>query len=118
LPDLALVRGQADDYRNQRPGPADVGLVIEVADTSLRKDLTRALEGYARAMIPVYWIINLVARRIEVYSRPVVREGVPVYESLVAYGPDDSVPLVLDGREVARIPARDILPIDPGPAQP
>ncbi len=112
LPDLTIVRGVPNDYtrRGRRPEVADVGLVIEVAMTSVREDRGETLEGYARTLLPVYWIVNLRARRIEVYSRPCVRDGRGVYESAEMFGPDQSVPLAFDGVEVARIAVNDILP--------
>ncbi|MBK7973628.1 MAG: Uma2 family endonuclease [Deltaproteobacteria bacterium] len=66
-PDLALV--PVADYSTAHP--ASSFLVIEVADSSLRKD--RALKGrlYARAAIPEYWIVDLTSRAIEVYRSPV-----------------------------------------------
>src|SRR5437763_640993 len=58
-PDLVLARGNRRSYLKRHPGPADVGLVIEVADSSLASD--RADKGpiYARAGLPTYWIVNL-----------------------------------------------------------
>jgi Uma2 family endonuclease len=68
-PDRAVVRGTIRDYTARTPGPADIGLVVEVSDSTLNDD--RALVGiYGRAGIPVYWIVNLVHRQVEVYSDP------------------------------------------------
>ena len=50
-PDFAIVRGSAADYENRHPGPADVGLVIEVADSSLLRDQRDKTRIYARAGI-------------------------------------------------------------------
>lgn len=113
LPDMAIVRGDPDDYPRRPPTAKDVSLIVEMADTSVRKDTGRGLAGYARALIPIYWVVNLVARRVEVYTRPAVVDGRDVYESAEFLGPGDVVPLVLDGVEVARIPVRDILPAEP-----
>jgi Uma2 family endonuclease len=110
-PDFAVVRGSAADYENRHPGAADVGLLIEVADSSLLRDQRDKTRIYARGGIPCYWIVNLVDRRIEVYSRPsgpVV--PVPAYGSFQVYQPGDSLPLVLDGNPVGTIPVADLLP--------
>jgi Uma2 family endonuclease len=69
-PDLAVLRGNPGDYRRRHPGPADVALVVEVADSSLRLDRGDKLRAYARSGIARYWIVNLVDRRIEAYSDP------------------------------------------------
>jgi Uma2 family endonuclease len=112
LPDFTIVRGTPNSYyqRGTVPRPEDIGLVVEVAESSLRKNLTETLQTYARAGLPCYWVVNLVARRVEVYSEPVVEGETARYavSELIEVGKD--VPLVLDGREVARIPARDLLP--------
>jgi Uma2 family endonuclease len=69
-PDLALVRGSIDAYRTHHPGPRDVELIVEVAESSLKRDRTRKLAIYARAGIPSYWIVNLVSDQVEVYTEP------------------------------------------------
>src|SRR5437870_3306712 len=70
-PDLAIIRGNVLDYPVQHPGPEDVALVVEVADSSLRTDRGPKKRVYARADIQVYWIVNLKKRQIEVYTEPV-----------------------------------------------
>ena len=68
-PDVALVRGIIDDYANRHPGPNDIALVVEVADTSLLKDRRRR-RIYGQAGIGIYWLVNLNSRKIEVYAEP------------------------------------------------
>jgi Uma2 family endonuclease len=109
-PDFALVRGSAADYENRHPGPADVGLVIEVADASLLRDQRDKTRIYARGGIVCYWIVNLVDRRIEVYGQPSGPTPVPAYASFHLYQPGDDLPLVLDGQPVGTVPAADLLP--------
>ncbi len=69
-PDGAIIRGSIDDYADHHPTANDVLLVIEVAESSLLVDRTVKLRSYARAGIPVYWIINLIDRQIEVHTDP------------------------------------------------
>ena len=69
-PDLSVVRGESDDYTDHHPGPAAIALVVEVADNSLSRDRGEKRDNYARAGIPVYWIVNLVGRQLEVSSNP------------------------------------------------
>lgn len=54
-PDGAVVRGRIEDYALSHPGPSDVALVIEVADSSLDRDRGLKLRSYARAGIGAYW---------------------------------------------------------------
>ena len=69
-PDIAVVRLR-DDYHRERARPADVLLLIEVADTSLEYDRRVKLARYAAAGIPEVWIVNLRAREVEAYDNPV-----------------------------------------------
>ena len=109
-PDFALVRGSADDYENRHPGPADVGLIIEVADSSLLRDQRDKTRIYARRGIACYWIVNLVDQRVEVYGLPSGPAAVPGYGSFRTYQPGDALPLVLDGAAVGAVPVADLLP--------
>jgi hypothetical protein len=69
-PDVLVLRPRADDYASAHPGPADVLLAIEVADTSLAYDRTVKLPLYARAGIAEVWIVDLEARAVEVHREP------------------------------------------------
>lgn len=68
IPDLAIVVGAPEDYRQQHPTHAL--LVVEVANTTLEFDRTRKLPLYAGAGIPECWILNLRERVLEVYREP------------------------------------------------
>jgi Uma2 family endonuclease len=106
-PDIAIVRGSDADYRRRIATAADVALLVEVSETTLRQDLGKKRTAYARARIPVYWIVNLVARHIEVYTRP-VKEG--RYRSRKDYKPGQHVPFMLAGQQLPPIAVDDILP--------
>ncbi|HWG46912.1 MAG TPA: Uma2 family endonuclease [Gemmataceae bacterium] len=108
-PDFAFVRGSAADYENHHPGATETGLVIEVADSSLLRDQRDKTRIYARAGLPCYWIINLVDRRIEVYSQPSGPTAVPAYGSFQTYQPGDALPLILDGITVGMVPVSELL---------
>lgn len=108
-PDLVVARGPARQYLRRHPGPRDVVLVVEVADTTLAEDRGRKARIYARARVPVYWVVNLIDSQVEVYTLP--RAGrAPAYRSREDFRAGDRVPLVLDGRELARLPVRELLP--------
>ena len=104
-PDAALARGSKKDYVRRHPGPADLALVVEVSHRTLVND--RKLIGvYGPAGIPVYWIVNLDDRQVEVYAGP--RRG--GYKKPRIFKPGQSVPVVINGAEVGRIAVADILP--------
>jgi Uma2 family endonuclease len=69
-PDLMLLRTTPDFYGSRHPGPNDVFLLIEVADTSLDIDREKKLPAYARAGIVEVWIVNVPEKTIEVYREP------------------------------------------------
>jgi Uma2 family endonuclease len=69
-PDIALVRPRPDRYRRGHPGPGDVLLIIEVADTTLDYDRDTKLPFYAAAGIPEVWIWDLNGERVLVYREP------------------------------------------------
>ncbi len=69
-PDIALLKPRADYYRKSHQAPADVLLVIEVADTSADYDRNVKLPLYARAGIPEAWLVILPKDLIEVHSQP------------------------------------------------
>jgi Uma2 family endonuclease len=99
------VRGTIRDYSRRSPGPADAGLVVEVSASSLSEDRKLA-RLYAASGIPVYWIVNLVDRKLEVYAEP-KPDG---YASRVDYAAGQDAPVILDGAEIGRIAVADILP--------
>lgn len=109
-PDLAVVRGDERTYATRHPYPADVGLAIEVADSTLLGDRADKGRIYARANIPIYWIINLGDRQVEVYSCPSSSGVASTYGQRNDYAAADQLPLMLDGVLVANIPVRDLLP--------
>jgi Uma2 family endonuclease len=108
-PDVVVIRGPLSLYEQRHPRPADVALVIEVAESSLEEDRTDKGRMYARARIPVYWIINLVAAQVEVYTRPKGGRQ-PGYRQRRDYRIGEKVPLVVGGQEVGELAVRDLLP--------
>ena len=110
LPDVAVVRGRAEDFGHRLPVAADVALLVEVSDTTYPKDRGPKWRGYAATGVSVYWIVNLNARRVEVFSGPAGKGSKAAYRSEEFYALDDEVPVVIDGLEVGRIAVKDLLP--------
>ncbi len=67
-PDLAVVPGEARDYRDAHPSHAV--LVVEITGASVRLDRGLKAPVYARAGIPEYWLVNLADRAVEVHREP------------------------------------------------
>lgn len=109
-PDGLVARASTEDDIDRQPGPQDVALVAEVAESTLQRDRGWKKRIYARAGIPVYWIVNLVDRQIEVYTEPTGPAEQPDYRRRQDYGPTNQVPVVIAGEEVGRVAASDVLP--------
>lgn len=86
-PDAAVVREREDGYRKAHPLPEDVLLIIEVADTSVEFDMKVKAHLYARAGIPEYWVVDVKAGCLQVFTSP-SEEG---YQNCQMLGAEDSV---------------------------
>ncbi len=109
-PDIAAVRGKRRDYNDTHPQPKDVGLIVEVADATLARDRGVKKTIYARAGIPIYWIVNLMDRCVEVYTEPTGPGKKPDYRHKQVFGQKESVPFVLDAKETGRLKVKLFLP--------
>lgn len=74
-PDYCLVRGMPEDFSDAHPSPADLLLVVEVADSSLNFDRTTICRIYASSGVAAYWIANLVSDCVEIFSDPDTAAG-------------------------------------------
>lgn len=86
-PDIALVHRKAQHYTDRHPQADEVYLIVEIADTSLEIDREEKYKLYARAGIPVYWIVNLRDNCLEVYTEPYG----DVYKNKRLFFPGDTV---------------------------
>ena len=111
-PDVVVARGTRATYLERHPDPADVVLMVEVSDTTYHRDRGPKWAANARSGIPVYWIVNLPRRRVEVYTDP-TPEG---YRSRQDYHAGEAIPVVIDGQLIGQVAVDDILP--PPPAVP
>jgi Uma2 family endonuclease len=107
-PDLAIVRGTLDQYEDRHPGPADIGLLIEIADTTLDRDRGEKQLAYARGRVPVYWIVNLVDRQLEIYTGP-TPSG---YRNRRIVASNEQVVVMIGRKAIGRITVAAILPRD------
>lgn len=108
-PDFSAATGPDSKYDARHPGPKDLVLVVEVAHTTAAFDRGAKLALYAENKVVQYWVIDIEARRVEVYADP--RGGKsPAYRSRAEYAPGDDVPVVAAGKALGTIPAADLLP--------
>jgi Uma2 family endonuclease len=69
-PDFSIVRRRADFYKSGHPQPADVLLIIEIAKSSLEFDMETKALIYGRSGIREYWVLNIVAKCLHVFTDP------------------------------------------------
>lgn len=106
-PDLCVIKGRFLDYVADHPGPTNIHAVMDVADSSLSQDRKTKQRIYAKAGLPIYWIVNLVDNQIEVYTDP--QPGSGRYAARTDHGSDKVIPLTV-GTLAFDVPVADILP--------
>jgi Uma2 family endonuclease len=95
----------------------DPVLLVEVSDTTYRKDAGVKLRKYAYHRVPEYWIENLAADRIEVYREPQNPTGRPRdcgYASVQHYGRGQHIPV--SARPGVTLAVDELLPLTGRPA--
>lgn len=86
--DAAVLRIPVTENRMLRPD--DLTLVVEVAETTLDRDLGMKRRRYAGASVPVYWVVDGTRSVIHVHAEPVEGEYVEVHT--VRFGQPLAVP--------------------------
>ena len=109
-PDLCIARGNTRSFLERHPAPNQIGVLIEVANSSLEHDRTVKGRTYAKAGIALYWIINLNDRLIEVYSNPSNADPSPTYLNRLDFSDVDRIPFILDDVEIGGLSVRELLP--------
>lgn len=107
-PDGLIIRGTSGDYARRHPGAADVLCVIEVADTSLRRDRGYKRELYANVGLTPYLIFNLVDRVVEVHTQPVAGQGRYGLTSIITL--NENIAFTTATGELLMVPARQLFP--------
>ncbi len=65
----AVIRGRVRDYLHRHPDATDALLVVEIAKSSQDRDRAKATD-YALGGVPVYWLLDIEARTLDVYAEP------------------------------------------------
>jgi Uma2 family endonuclease len=87
VPDVIVLKRELSHFPSGNPGPEDLRLIVEIADTILNFDLTTKAALYARAGIVEYWVLDVARRRLLVH-RDAKASG---YASIIAYSEHESV---------------------------
>lgn len=107
FPDVTVARGPEERYEDAHPTPADVLLLVEIADSTVLYDRNVKSEMYARAGIAELWVVDLKRDALVVFRSP--QEG-EYAEVRVCRRGESWISPALGGREVR---AEDVL----GPAE-
>ena len=95
-----MLRGPDTIYATRLARAGDVALLVEVSDTTYAKDSGPKLRRYASYRIPVYWIVDLNRRIVEVRTGPFGKGKQAGYALCHIYREGDEIPVELDGQEV------------------
>lgn len=104
-PDVAIIRGNTRDYQDCHPGPENVGLIVEVADSTLDRDRTIKQIVYANAGIDTYWIVNLVDCQLEVYTKPTPKG----FQAKTVFS-QGSIDIELEGQKIGTLMVDTLFP--------
>ena len=112
-PDLVVLRGPRSRFATRAATAADVAMLVEVGDTTYAHEVGERFRKYASVGILQYWIVNINARRIELFTGPTVIEGGHAYRDQREFGVGDTVPLRLISEgvetEFAGVAVADVL---------
>ena len=106
-PEPDLVICTSPEQRGERhPAAKDIHIVMEVSETSLKVDRRIKQAIYADHKLKAFWIVNIKACKVEVYTKPDSAHG--KYRSRVDYGKGEVIPIVVDGQTIVAIPVDSI----------
>lgn len=106
-PDFAIVLGAAETFPNRLPTAADVTCVVEVADSSLERDVEDKGPIYASAGVPRYLVIDLQNGVVLVHEQ--VNRQSALYERQHIVGPEGNFSLLLADQVEFSVPVRSLL---------
>ncbi|MDJ1167820.1 Uma2 family endonuclease [Roseofilum sp. BLCC_M154] len=69
-PDIAVVHPHPNFYADHHPTPDEVYLIVEIADTTIDRDLGTKANLYAVAGIPDYWVFNITSQQLHIFQDP------------------------------------------------
>lgn len=86
-PDIVLFEYRDDLYEETHPGPEDVLLIVEVAQTSQELDREQKIPLYAENHVQETWLVDLEEKQIEQFRTP----SGDTYKEIRIYEPGDSI---------------------------
>jgi Uma2 family endonuclease len=109
-PDVVVASGRAKDYRPQPPSTSEVPLIVEVCHHTRKADYEDKFRTYAAASVPVYWIVDLHLRRVEVFTTPRGRGAAAAYFENATFLEEAAIPVIIRGQQIGEIAVKELLP--------
>jgi Uma2 family endonuclease len=107
--DLAVLRGNVGVHKDALLKAQDVALLVEVSNKTYGRDRGIKLTRYAHCGIPVYWIVNIQDRAVEVFTKPVGQRELATYAATpLVFHEGQDVPVELDGLVLGHLNVREI----------
>jgi len=107
-PDISVVMANESEYAKRHAKASETALAVEVSDVTLTIDQIVKRRIYARAKIPVYWLVNMPNFRIEVFCEPKGGKSAD-YRSCEIFKDGDRVPLTIAGAKRKSLHVSEIL---------
>jgi Uma2 family endonuclease len=86
MPDVSVLRRRADWYTTALATPADMLVLVEVADSTVLLDRNEKRRLYAVSQVPEYWVVDIAHNTVVVHHSPVAGD----YAEVAEYQPGDS----------------------------
>jgi Uma2 family endonuclease len=108
-PGVAVIRGNFELLKDDLLKGTDVALLVEVSHKTYLRDRGRKLPRYAHNRIPVYWIVNIERRTVEIFTNPVGQGDLTTYAATpLTFHEGETIPVELDGYVVGNLDVKDI----------
>ena len=108
-PDVAALRGNFDLLKADLLKGADVALLVEVSHKTYARDRGWKLPRYAHNKIPVYWIVSIERRTVEVFTNPVGQGDLATYAGTpLVFHDGEAVPVEVDRSVLGHLDVKEI----------
>lgn len=109
-PDVAVARGALRSYVNTIPTLDRLALIVEVCESTRRADFATKPRAFARAGVPIYWVVDLRRRQVVVFREPRPQVRYFEYACQTRFGSGEILDVVIDGEVRGRLAVEDLLP--------
>ncbi|WP_038016980.1 Uma2 family endonuclease [Synechococcus sp. PCC 7335] len=69
-PDIVVAHPNASFYVDHHPTPNEIYLIVEIADSTIERDLGFKADLYAAVGVADYWVLNVQAQQLHIFRQP------------------------------------------------